>query len=1174
MTDAQFRRGLFVITALALILPPSIGTVVLVFVGVFPFPDILHVFYSWNGLHIALSAAVAFWLITRYASFVISIASSDIPKRAVWLLKATPWLLFGLLSLYFTGGVLTANASLQAMGFAQFEATDHALSLFAAIPALMIVAMPLIFVLTDHLGRYLAPRGVRSVVAPMWLRLTVLGLFTPVMIDTFLIAYYYDRTSFFEMETFVLWLALILIAGVGATMAWYSFRQSLSPVHAYLSAAGEQEETSFNVGLLVPETLDEIGEMISRWRGLVQRKQAAEIEFRESERRLQNAMSIAKIGYYVWDFDEGQNVYITDEFAALHGMTADEYMTEVTTEESDIALIHPDDREKYIKAMSQRLQTHDPIFVEYRIVGKDGVTRHVRETETAPEWRDDVPTWMEGILQDISDFKAVEQELRQNEERLLNAQRIAKMGDFTWDLTTNVVHRSEGIYRVFGRTRDQLRSNHDAFLEITHPDDRAFVTEAMQAAIRGKPYSFDFRILLPSGEIRYIHEEGELEYDDEGRPIAVSGTAQDITQRRLVENEVRRLNETLESRVERRTRELEKEKRRAEEYLNIAAAIVVAVEGDGELSLINDSGCRLLGYKREELVGKNWFDTCIPEEDRDEVRKVFGMIVDGRINSVANFTNAVLTKDGARRMVSWHNSVIEENGRVLGCLSSGEDVTERLETEEALRRSERETRLISDSLPVGLTYNSKDFIYRNVNPTYAAWFGKTPEEIEGSHVRDVIDPKGLPFIMEQLDKVMAGNLNEFQRTVPTADGPRELSTTQVPYITDTGEVEGFISIIMDVTERLKAERALRRSEREARLVADTLPVGLTYFSNDLTYRRVNPIYASWFGKTPDEMKGVHVRDIIGEQAMSELSDLFDAVLSGETVEYERTVQRKEGPMMLDVTMVPSVRENGEIDGFVTVALDMTERKRAEGHLRHAQKMEALGNLAGGVAHNLNNLLVPIVGLSRMSADDLSPDSAQREVLERIHGASERARDIVARILAFSRQEKPSFERFELKCLVKDALALARTSLPPNIALSVDMSDGDLLVDADRVQIESLFLNIFNNAAAAIGAAEGGRIEISLGQETLGPRRCQLIDPELQEGRYAALVIKDNGSGMDDHTLAHIFDPFFTTKDVGEGTGLGLSMAHGIIREHEGAITVDSKPGRGTLFTIYLPLSDA
>jgi signal transduction histidine kinase len=210
----------------------------------------------------------------------------------------------------------------------------------------------------------------------------------------------------------------------------------------------------------------------------------------------------------------------------------------------------------------------------------------------------------------------------------------------------------------------------------------------------------------------------------------------------------------------------------------------------------------------------------------------------------------------------------------------------------------------------------------------------------------------------------------------------------------------------------------------------------------------------------------------------------------------------------------------------------------------------------------------------MSADDLPPDSAQREVLERIHGASERARDIVARILAFSRQEKPSFERFELKCLVKDALALARSSLPPNIALSVDMADGDLPVDADRVQVESLFLNIFNNAAAAIGAAEDGRIEIGLGQENLGPRRCQLIDPELQEGRYAALVIKDNGSGMDEHTLAHIFDPFFTTKDVGEGTGLGLSMAHGIIHEHEGAITVDSKPGRGTLFTIYLPLSDA
>ncbi|MBR9650797.1 PAS domain S-box protein [Thalassovita aquimarina] len=917
MTDAQFRRGLFIITALALVLPPGIGFVVLAFVGFYPFPEILQVFLSWNALYAALCMVAAFWSIGRYAEFVISSANSTFSERALWYLKITPWILFVILAFYFIGGVLTAHASMQALGHGDYSMAQHAFGLFAAIPALMITALPLFFMLTDHLGRYLAPRGVPAVVAPMWLRLTVLGLFTPVMIGTLLITYYYDRTGVFTDDTLAVWLILIAAAGAGTFLAWRSFRRSLESVKNFLNATGGAQAPPEDKFLPVPASLDEIGEVISRWRERVVRNRKAETE------------------------------------------------------------------------------------------------------------------------------------LRENTARLVNAQRIAKIGDFSWDIRTNAVQRSENVYRIWGRTPEQFASSKEAFLDTVHPDDRAVVSDVLRGASEGRPYSIDYRITLPSGELRYIHEETELAYDAAGRPATLWGTVQDITQRRVVENEVRQLNETLESRVARRTQELEKAKRRAEEYLNIAGAIIVALGRRGEITLINDSGCRLIGYEREELIGKDWFDTCLPPEDRDEVRKVFSAIVEGNGGGLSQYTNAVMTKDGSRRMVAWHNSLIEEDGCIQGCLSSGEDVTERLKTEQALRRSEREARLVSDSLPVGLTYNSKDLQYRRVNPTYAKWFGKTPEEIRGAFVKDIIDEQGLPFIYDRIRTVLTGQTVEFERTVPVSNGTVELSTTMVPYI----------------------------------------------------------------------------------------------------------------------------RENGEIDGFFSIVTDITERKRTEAQFRNVQKMEALGNLAGGVAHNLNNLLVPIVGLSGVSADDLPEGSEQREVMERIHRASERARDIVARILAFSRQDKPAFETFELKGLIRDALALASSSLQSNIALSVDMTDRDTVVDADKVQIETLFLNIFNNAAAAIGAVEGGKIEVSLRREDLGPRRRELIDPQLRTGSYATLVVQDNGPGMDDHVKAHIFDPFFTTKKVGEGTGLGLSMAHGIIREHEGAITVDSEPGQGTRFSIYLPLPD-
>ncbi|MDX1780507.1 MAG: PAS domain S-box protein [Thalassovita sp.] len=1050
MTDAEFRRGLFLIAGLALVLPPSSGMVVMSFVGFVPFPEVLYVFFTRSAVYVIGAGVIAFWWVARYARSVVSGANSSFSDRQIRRLRHTPWLLLGVLTLYFMGGVWSSVASLEVQGHREYSAAEVIYGFFTVIPALVITALPLLFLLSDHLERYLAPRGVRANIASMRMRLTVLGLFTPVMIDSLLISYYFDRTRFFAAETFALWLGLIAIAAAGTLMVWVSFRRSLDPVETYLSDSGCMGDASAADILPVPGSLDEIGEIISRWREDVQNKRTAEEELRESERRLQHAMGIAKLGYYIWDFETGRHIFCTEEFAALHGMTVDEYMSEYSSEEMDLTLVHPDDRERYLNALSKRQKTRDPIIVEYRIVGKDGVTRYVREVDTPPSWREDEPNLMEGVLLDITDYKTQEQDLRQKEERLVNAQRIARIGDFSWDLRTNVVRRSDNVYRIWGLTPEQVENCPEAYLEIVHPEDRLMVSDALNGAYEGKPYSIDYRIVHPSGEEHYFHEQAEIGYDDAGQPVKVSGTIQDVTERRVVENEVRRLNETLENRVEQRTRELAEEKQRAEEYLNVAAAIIVAIDSDGKIGLINGSGCRMLGYTREELIGKDWFDTCVPPEERETVREALVRVLDGKIREVANYENTVISKSGERRVISWHDSPIKLDGRIVGTLSSGEDVT----------------------------------------------------------------------------------------------------------------------------ERLQAEEALRRSEHESRLVADTLPMGLVYLSKDLTYRRVNPAYASWFGKTPEEMVGLRVRDIIGDQSMSEMSRFFDAVLNGEKVEYERTLHYGDTHLELDGIMVPYVGGNGEIDGILTVALDVTEKKRAEEQLRHAQKMEALGHLAGGVAHNLNNLLVPIVGLSRMSADDLPEGSTKREVLERIHGASERAQDTVARILAFSRQEKPSFERLDLKSLVQDALALAEAGVPFNIALSSDLDDATAFVDADKVQIESLFLNIVNNAIAAIGKEDGGEIEVCLKRERVGPRQALRIDPDLRPGSYAVLAVKDNGPGMDDYTKTHIFDPFFTTKEVGEGTGLGLSMAHGIIREHRGAIMVESQLGQGTRFTIYLPLLEA
>lgn len=255
--------------------------------------------------------------------------------------------------------------------------------------------------------------------------------------------------------------------------------------------------------------------------------------------------------------------------------------------------------------------------------------------------------------------------------------------------------------------------------------------------------------------------------------------------------------------------------------------------------------------------------------------------------------------------------------------------------------------------------------------------------------------------------------------------------------------------------------------------------------------------------------------------------------------------------------------------------DVTAHKRIEERLRHAQKLEALGNLAGGVAHSLNNLLLPIMALSKLTVDGLPSASPSRPILEKVVEASLRAKDLVARVLAFSRQDAPRKALVDLRAVVNDAVRLARSSIPPIIHLESGIVAQPVPVMADTPQIEAVILNLVNNAVAAIGDRKddhaNGRLAVRLWIEPFGPSAKPGLSRIAPDG-YAVIEVEDNGIGMNAATKARIFDPFFTTKKVGEGTGLGLSMAHGIVEEHGGMIEVDSTLSKGTSFLIHLPLA--
>jgi signal transduction histidine kinase/ActR/RegA family two-component response regulator len=315
----------------------------------------------------------------------------------------------------------------------------------------------------------------------------------------------------------------------------------------------------------------------------------------------------------------------------------------------------------------------------------------------------------------------------------------------------------------------------------------------------------------------------------------------------------------------------------------------------------------------------------------------------------------------------------------------------------------------------------------------------------------------------------------------------------------------------------------------------------------------------------------------GEHAR--LHAYHESRLRGESVPYQYECQgvRKDGTLIWVANLVRLVEWEGQIAGQGTL-LDITARKRAEAtqqqvsaQLRQAQKMEAIGTLAGGIAHDFNNILGTILIYTELALKEVPPDSLARTRMQGVLAAGHRAKDLVQQILAFSHQSDQQRQPVQLHHLVQDALRLIRALLPSTIAIHQHGGTTSSTVLANPTQLYQVLMNLCSNAEHAMRATGGG-LEVGLeGVEVTAD--FAVAHPPVQPGPYIRLTVSDTGHGMTPEVLGRIFEPFFTTKGVGEGTGLGLAVVHGIVAEHAGTVTVTSAPGQGTTFAIYLPRSD-
>jgi two-component system cell cycle sensor histidine kinase/response regulator CckA len=417
------------------------------------------------------------------------------------------------------------------------------------------------------------------------------------------------------------------------------------------------------------------------------------------------------------------------------------------------------------------------------------------------------------------------------------------------------------------------------------------------------------------------------------------------------------------------------------------------------------------------------------------------------------------------------------------------------------------------------------------------------------------------------------------RTMDTLSGKGQ--PLQLIPVTSNDEIAeligGFNRLLGVVTQR---EEALKASEQSLQLFIDHAPAALAMFDRDMRYMSASRRWLSDYGLGGRELRGLCHYDVFPE--IPEFwKEIHRRALAGEELrsEAERFDRADGSTQWIRWEVLPWRDPRGNVGGIVIFSEDLSEIKRGEearlrleAQLRESQKMEALGTLAGGVAHDFNNVLAMILGNVELARQDVGADHPAQVSLEEIAKASRRAKDLVQQILSFGRRQKLERNATSLSLVVVETARLMRATLPATVRLNVDCAPDVPAVLADATQIKQVLVNLCGNAADAIQSlGRPGSIDVSLHAhvQTEG-----MPGSRLRPGRYACLTVSDTGQGMDEATRAHMFEPFFTTKPMGKGTGLGLAVVHGIVQAHEASVEVESAPGAGSTFRIFFPASDA
>jgi PAS domain S-box-containing protein len=750
-------------------------------------------------------------------------------------------------------------------------------------------------------------------------------------------------------------------------------------------------------------------------------------------------------------------------------------------------------------------------------------------------------------LEDITERKRAEESLLESQER------IKALSDASFEA---IFISEKGICidqnltaeKMFGYTFQEAVGR--GGIEWIIPEDRELVKQNMLTG-----YTLPY-------EVTALRKDGtSFPCEIQARTISYRGRSVRVTA----------LNDiTVLKRVNKVLQQSEKHYRHLFDMLPYGAEVI---DKKGTILNCNPNTVRILGYERDELIGMNvinLFDTA----SINTFHLSFSNIMNGNIDQ----TDIKMVRKNGRKIdvIRMGQPIYSIDGKIEKILAVSVDITERKQAEKALQESEEKYKSLTNNLKIGVYRSTigSEGVFVEVNPAIVKMFGfNNREDFLKTKVKDLYNnPHDREAFVEKILKT--GTVKNEELQLQKKSGALFIASVSTVAARDTkGDITHFDGIIEDISERKRVEAVIIAKEEKYRTLLESNPDPVVVYDIEGKVIYFNPSFTHVFGWALEDCLGKKMGAFVPETEWPKTKKMIKKVREGERFSGIETHRYNKNGKIIPVSISGAIykNKNGNPIGSVINLRDISNQKKMEAQLQQSQKMESIGTLAGGIAHDFNNILFPIIGYSEMLLADTSEDSPFRAGLNQIYTGALRASGLVKQILTFSRQESGQLKLIKIQPTINEALKLIRSIIPTTINIKQNIQADCDAIKADPTQIHQVIMNLATNAYHAMDEI-GGEITIKLKKVEL--EEPDSFDPDIKPGSYACLSISDTGKGMNDKLIEKIFDPFFTTKETSKGTGMGLSVVHGIVKNMKGTIKVYSEPDKGSEFQVYLPLAEA